>query len=222
MYCKGISEMISDERRCIFVHIPKTGGTSVEDAIWGADWSKRTPQQLWMGLVRPGFNKYQSGGLQHLLARQICEEVGADRFESFYKFSFVRNPWDKAVSQFHYMKTRPDLRMLMGVRPWTTFRKYLRILRKHHNRHVQSYEQWRFVCREDGELMVDFLGRFESLEEDFRKVASAIGLDDVTLPHSMKTKKRRPYTEYYDRGSADIIAEIYARDIELLDYRFNG
>ena len=214
--------MISDQKRCIFVHIPKTGGTSVEDAIWGSDWSKRTPEELWMGLVRPGFNKYQSGGMQHLLASQIREEVGSDRFESYFKFSFVRNPWDKAVSQFLYLKTRPDLRKVMGVRPWTSFRKYLRILKKHHQRHVQSFEQWRFICNEDGKLLVDFLGRFETLEEDFQKVAEIIKLSDTSLPHSMKSKKRKPYADYYDAKSIDLISEIYARDIELFNYRFQS
>ena len=214
--------MISDQKRCIFVHIPKTGGTSVEDAIWGSDWSKRTPEELWMGLVRPGFNKYQSGGMQHLLASQIREEVGSDRFESYFKFSFVRNPWDKAVSQFLYLKTRPDLRKVMGVRPWTSFRKYLRILKKHHQRHVQSFEQWRFICNEDGKLLVDFLGRFETLEEDFQKVAEIIKLSDTSLPHSMKSKKRKPYADYYDAKSIDLISEIYARDIELFNYKFQS
>lgn len=212
--------MISDDRRCIFIHVPKTGGTSVEDAIWGPDWSVRTPEQLWMGIVRPGFNKYQSGGLQHLLASQIRQEVGEERFDAYFKFSFVRNPWDKAVSQFHYLKTRPDLRKVMGVRPWTTFRGYVRILRKRHERHVQSFEQWRFICDESGDPVVDFLGRFERLEADFRTVAHAIGMPDVALPHSMKSTKRRPYPDYYDRRTADIIAELYAEDIERFGYRF--
>lgn len=59
--------MICFEKKCIFVHIPKTGEISIEDGFSVPDWSERTADQLSMGAVRPGFNKYQLGGLQHLI-----------------------------------------------------------------------------------------------------------------------------------------------------------
>ena len=95
--------MISYEKRCIFIHIPKCGGTSIENIIW-PDTEQRTERNLWMGFVSKYHNKYQTGGLQHLLARQVLEEVGKDVFDSFYKFVIVRNPWDRIVSQFAYMQ----------------------------------------------------------------------------------------------------------------------
>lgn len=213
--------MISFDKKCIFVHIPKTGGTSVEDALWGDDWSVRTEKQLWMGIIQPGFNKYQSGGLQHLLAHQIRQEVGQDTFESYYKFSFVRNPWDKVVSQFHYIKTQPMLRDYMGLTAWTSFKRYVRILVENRDKHVQSFEQWRFIYDDSGNSLIDYLGKFEQLEQDFRHVASNLGLTGVKLPHSMKSSKRKPYWKYYDQKTADLIAGLYARDIELFDYQFD-
>lgn len=71
---RGSAGMISHTRRCIFVHIPKTGGTSVENLIWPMP---RTANDLWMGFRDNYHNKYQTGGLQHLLATQIRSEVGS-------------------------------------------------------------------------------------------------------------------------------------------------
>ena len=68
--------MISHEKKCIFIHIPKCGGTSVEDVIWPKEQG-RTEDDLWMGFVSRFENKYQTGGLQHLLACQVREEVGS-------------------------------------------------------------------------------------------------------------------------------------------------
>ena len=83
--------MISHDKKCIFIHIPKCGGTSIEDVIWPKDRG-RSDEDLWMGFVSRFENKYQTGGLQHLLAWQVREEVGSDVFGAYYKFAFVRNP----------------------------------------------------------------------------------------------------------------------------------
>jgi hypothetical protein len=124
--------MISHKHHCIFVHIPKTGGSSIEDVIWPGE---RTEADLWMGFISRYSNKYQTGGLQHLLARQIREEVGAEVFDSYFKFTFVRNPWDKAVSQFASMRDRADLRELIGMASDASLSEYLQLTERHG--HVQ-------------------------------------------------------------------------------------
>ena len=107
--------MISHKHKCIFVHIPKTAGTSIENVIWPLK-SDRVVENLWMGIVKPYYNKYQTGGLQHLTSNEIKREVGSDVFNSYYKFSVIRNPWDIGVSQFVYMKQkRRDLRRCIGM-----------------------------------------------------------------------------------------------------------
>lgn len=75
--------MICHQNKCIFVHIPKTGGTSVEDLIW-KNKASRTTAHLWRGLVDAYNNKYQTGGLQHLLARHIRSEVGSEVFSGYF------------------------------------------------------------------------------------------------------------------------------------------
>ena len=99
--------MISHDRRCIFIHIPKTGGTSIEDAIWP---KPRREEDLWMGFVAPGRNKYQPGGLQHLLARQVRLEVGADVFARYFKFAIIRNErWNLAIRTSMNLNPNPRL-----------------------------------------------------------------------------------------------------------------
>ena len=212
--------MISYEKQCIFVHIPKTGGTSVENAIWGRDLDCRTERDLWMGAVRPGYNKYQTGGLQHLLASQISQEVGSDVFDRFFKFSFVRNPWSKTVSQFCYARTRKDLMKFIGMSRWTSFRRYLDLIQE--TEHVQSYEQWRFIVDSEGNRLVDFVGRFEEIDADFAKVAGRIGMSGTALPHDRRRKHKKDFRTYYNSTTVDKVAEIYCRDIEMFDYRYPG
>lgn len=214
--------MISNQHQCIFVHIPKTGGTSIENLIWGNDWSLRSEADLWMGNIRPGFNKYQSGGLQHLLAKQIRQEVGNDRFERYYKFAFVRNPWDKVVSQYKYLQTRPMLRKYMGLNRFSSFSRYVRVLADAKQKHVQSFEQWKFLQDDQGRSLVDFVGHFEKLQEDFDVVAEKLELTSSKLPHDMKSAKRRPYQSYYNAKTRQIVAEVYCKDIEVFGYQFDS
>ena len=110
--------MISDRLRCIFIHIPKTAGSSIEDVLFP---HPRTTEQFW-GLP----NKYQTGGLQYLMAKHIKLEVPSDIFNSYFKFTVIRNPWDKAVSQFCYtQQKRPDLLKLLNLSQNSSFQEYL-------------------------------------------------------------------------------------------------
>lgn len=207
--------MISHEHRCIFIHVPKTGGSSIEHLIWTRE--QRTPAFLCRGFVSEFHNKYQTGGLQHLLARQVRAEVGADVFARCFKFAFVRNPWDKAVSQYAYMAQREDLRRFVGMTPRTTFKHYLSLIAR--RRHVQWEPQLSFLLDEDGELLVDFVGRYERLADDAQRVLRCLGLSEGVLPHE-NPGRRRAYPAYYDDEAREMVAEMYAEDIRWLGYRF--
>lgn len=206
--------MISHQWRCIFIHIPKTAGSSIEEVIWPSRHS-RALDDLWMGFVNTYRNEYQTGGLQHLLATHVRQAVGEDVFNNYFKFSFVRNPWDKAVSQFSYMKDRPDLRDYLGMQQDTPFAGYLeRIARR---KHVQWEEQVRFLLDENGERLVDFIGRFETLIGDARTVFDRLRLADPNLPHA-NASERGPYQHYYDDECRQRVAEMYRADIERFGY----
>jgi hypothetical protein len=206
--------MISHKHKCIFIHIPRCGGSSVEDIIWPG---RRRTADLWMGFISKYRNKYQTGGLQHLFGRHIESEIGNKLFSIYFKFSFVRNPWDRAVSQFHLMKRRPDLREFMGLSSSDSFIKYLSLIQK--RKHVQWEEQHEFIMNEHGEFIVDFCGRFENYKQDLSFVLEKLGIRRKTIPHAHRTY-HRPYREYYDRESIEMVQFIYQRDISLFQYSY--
>lgn len=209
--------MISHRHKCIFIHIPKTGGSSINPLLWPG---KRTEADLWMGFVDRFRNKYQTGGLQHLLARYVREEVGSEVFASYFKFAFVRNPFDRLVSQYAYLSQRADLREYLQVPEGTPFRDYVRIVED--SDHVQVKPQIEFTHDVDGTQLVDFIGRFERYEEGFNHVMTVLGLPDLQLPHNNQSVRERDYRQYYDDETAEIVAVRYAADLAAFGYSFDS
>jgi len=208
--------VISWRHRCIFVHIPKTGGTSIENLIWPGP---RTTGELWMGFVDKYHNQYQTGGLQHLLATQIRAEVGARVFGDFYKFSIVRNPWDKAVSQFSSMASRDDLRDFIGMKKGDSFRTYADLIMR--RKHVQWEPQVSFLRDSNVDMLVDYIGRYEAFSESVHRVLKTVGISANAIPHE-NASHRGPYPDYYDDDSREMIASLYAADIEAFGYSFGA
>lgn len=210
--------MISHKHKCIFVHIPKTGGTSIEKVIWPLK-SDRVIENLWMGFIKEHYNKYQTGGLQHLTSSQIRNEVGVEVFNSYYKFSVVRNPWEKAISQYIYMKEkRKDLRQFVGMSKFTSFKSYLSLISK--KTHVQWMKQVDFIKRRNGDFLVDNVIKFENLEKETQMVFGILGIKNIKLPHANKSNKMH-YSSYYDDESIEMIYSLYKEDIETFNYKFD-
>ena len=208
--------MVSHKHKCIFVHIPKVGGSSIEQLIWRSE-KYRNESDLWMGFIDKYNNKYQTGGLQHLFASHIQQELGEDIFSEYFKFTMVRNPWDKAVSQFSFMKKRKDLREFIGMEADDSFKTYLALIQK--KTHVQWDSQYKFILDTNGEQMVDFIGRFENFNDEVCKALDFINIKTKKIPH-IKKSIRANYRDYYDEESMETVRNIYKEDIELLGYTF--
>lgn len=215
--------MISHPHRCIFIHIPKNGGASIERVIW-PDEKDRTEENLWLGFKTPHRNVYQTGGLQHLFARNVKKAVGEKVFNEYFKFTMVRNPWDRVISQYLYLQKRKDLREFLGVPRHVSFVEYLKRIQE--KPHVHWSPQTNFFLDNNGEVMVDYIARYEDYRSEVLFILKRIGLvregdhDSVEIPH-VNRSVRKPYWRYFSSETREMVAEIYRSDIEYFDYGFD-
>ena len=164
----------------------------------------RTVRDAWRG--RKFFN--------HIGAAQIRNRLGRATWDSYFKFCFERNPWDKMVSRFHW-----DNR---GKTPPLTWDEFL--AKGEFRSDVGLYTI-------NGALAVDFVGRYEHLEEDLNEALTRVGITDkLELPRAKgghrpsnqdgPKKDKADFHDYYKDGDREIVARAFAREIELFDYEF--
>lgn len=133
-------------------------------------------------------------------------------FDSFFKFSFVRNPWDWQVSLYHYILDRPKNPGYEETKKMGSFRNFV------FSREKLSFTQTSCLVDESGNLLVDFVGKFENLDQDFQSICHKVDIS-ASLPHINKSK-RTDYQDYYDAETRDLTARLYAEDIERFGYTF--
>ena len=234
--------MICDTPNCLFVHIPKTAGQSVEQVFLDLNhlsWAESERSQL---LLRPNNDPTKGPPrLAHLLAREYLSYgyVGSEEFSQKYKFSFVRNPWDRLVSEYLYAhRSLYDFREFLLHRfPVPEADNYDSCADGY--RHV--VEQYDFLYDQQGNCLVDFVGRFENLQSDFNKISQALSLEPIPLKkqntfeqnvtnfaiqqgqvkpgQSVKINKPH-YSAFYDEETQAFVAARYARDIAHFGYCF--
>jgi hypothetical protein len=140
-----------------------------------------------------------------------------------FKFAFVRNPWDVQVSSYHHIRReRPHL--LRDIGDFESFLRWkLDPQRPYHYIIDTSIElQSDYLIDLKGNSIVDYVGRYERLEEDFREVCRRIGIRVPQLPHKRKARDRSGYRKYYGEETTRLVAEHFKRDIEMFGYRFDG
>jgi chondroitin 4-sulfotransferase 11 len=216
---------ISHALQVIFIHIPKTAGTSIEAAL-GMHGDKQD-----IG-IRPYFNQtpdaahLYGGNLQHLTATKLRTVLRDDEcFSRYYKFAVVRNPWERLVSTGAWS----DQKWARGVElERTEFEQLVRQLHqafrtaKATSRPMilppQLEPQVSYVFDERGEPLLDFVARYENLTADWQQIRTRLGVT-TELPMRMRSH-HRPYQDYYDEASRSMVAEIYADDAAAFGYAF--
>ena len=163
----------------VFIHIPKCAGNSIR-----------------LGLKNAGVYYVNIGHSTH-------------DSSSCYKFTFVRNPYDRIVS--HYtMFPRPNISFIQYVR-W-----YMK--RYPHARHMTTY----VFDQATSQRKVDFVGRYENIQEDFDKLCDIMNVPNVKLPHVNKSRSRehQNYKKYYDEQTFNLVTEIFSSDLKRFNYTF--
>ena len=200
--------MISFQKRFLFVHVPRTGGNSIQSIL--KDYSEdeivalRGEQD---GVERFGLRNPKYKLKKHSTLAEYRAALGEEQFRSLYKFTCVRNPWDRMIS-YYFRPTRRANRwdpkefkkMVLKTLPLTD---YLRLGKDD----------------EDPFGNVDYIMRFENLSEDFRSVCAILDVPAATLPQYNRSS-REDYSKYYDDQLRELVRERFAAEIERFRYAF--
>jgi hypothetical protein len=199
----GTSYRGFDATRSIFVHIPKTAGVSVCEALYG------------------------TSVIGHARLRHYQVVYDWATYASYFKFAFVRNPWDRLVSAYEFLRAGG---WHAGDRRWaaehvTVYGSFEAFVRKGLPRpEVMAWRHFQpqrpFLADPlTGRIGVDFVGRFESLQADFRTIAERIGIR-AELPHRNRSRAATPYRDAYTPATAAVVRRLYARDVDAFGYVF--
>lgn len=191
-----------DEHHCIFVHITKTAGTAVAKSLFG-------------------YLPY------HYTAIDYRVIYGKRDFDDYYKFGFVRNPWDRLFSAWRYLRAggwndEDAAWYKEHLAGYETFAEFVRgwVNEQNIGAHKHFWPQHRFVCDTHHQLMIDDVFYFETLDADFASACERLDIDAHLEPHN--TNPGDDYRDVYDEEMRRIVADVYRLDIELFGYRFDG
>ena len=220
--------MFSHKYKSIFVHIPKAAGTSIEKKLEHFEEPTRGVQDhRTIREVEPlGLdyftNLYREDNLFLLMRRMknglLKEEKTPtiEQYNTYFKFTFVRNPWSRAVSWYKNV-IRDDIhRHSHNIKKDCTFEEFFKV----HLDNTWALRSQLFWLRNYcGNLPLDFIGRFERLDEDFAKVCERLEIPDGNLPKLIMSESK-PYTDYYNNELVDIIAKKYKDEISYFGFQY--
>jgi hypothetical protein len=203
---------VDHDRKLLFIHIPKTGGTTILTLLdlWQKDRSAN---------LQTLFGDFGGFDLQHLTLSQAEQYLTKGEFASYFKTAFVRNPWDRAVSAALWRTRFRD----QGIRDLRDYIDWAERVNKDGPRHssdVHALPQSTFVIGAGGRVGVACIGRFENFAHDVAAIMGRFLKVPDPLPHMLRHLERGPYRDYY-RGDLEArTAILYAEDVKRFGYAF--
>lgn len=191
-----------DEHKAIFVHITKTAGTSVAKSLFG-------------------YLPY------HYTAEEYRVFFGKKNFNNYFKFAFVRNPWDRLYSSYRYLKSGGwnDEDKIWGeenLKEFDDFNDFVTnwVTAENIKKHIHFKPQHEFICDRYGNLIVNHIAYFETLQEDFGTIAKMLNIETQLAKHN--SNPGTTYTSIYSEDAKEVVNNVYEKDIKLFGYNFQG
>lgn len=188
------------KRKCIFIHIPKTAGTALASCFMDT-------------ITRDHFPQY------------VYQQANRELFNNYFKFSFVRNPWDRAVSMYTYLATK---------KPEGTVDTYFHQLFTKHIKDFNSFisylehngidqftlfqSQSFYLLDYKNEIAVDYVGKVENMEKDYEFIKNKLSLTSSITRKNASIRK--PYQSYYTPELKNRVGDLYRKDIDIFNYDF--
>ena len=188
---------------CLFVHVPKTAGTSIEKCLQEVN----DKQQV-------------VGG--HSTCDALIKHKTKD-FSNLFTFTIVRNPWDRLVSAYLYMHKMgtSDILGNSEIKKYKTFDSFVAEYcnEKTINENMHLKPQHLFLCV-NGKLAVDYWGKYEELEHSWKVICKKIN-KNIKLPWLNKSNETREYKSYYTSQTKEKVRKLYMKDIQMFNYTFD-
>jgi Sulfotransferase family len=203
----------------LFIHVDKVAGSSIQRALRAfarpGTTSRLRKRLTWLGpLNRLGLYR-EMNFPEHATARDVQRCFPREVFAGMFKFGFVRNPWDRLVSRYAYLRMNTSHHRSGFVSRMSGFEAFV------------AWEtagrkgfQHPYLIDAHGRCLVDFIGRYELLHEDFAQVCARLGVQ-IELPHA-NSSPHEDYRTYYTPATRELVARYFQRDIELFGYDFDG
>ncbi|WP_461517348.1 sulfotransferase family 2 domain-containing protein [Porticoccus sp.] len=191
-------------RKAVYVHVPKTAGSSIAALLFPDEKDFGHMPYAWYERLEPKINS------------------------DYFTFSFVRNPWDRLVSAYHYIRSggapKRDKKLSLMFADFKNFDDFVDkwVNEDNINSHLHFIPQSRFLTNFNGVLDLDFVGRFEDLRDGLEIVLKNLDVSGVKVSSLKKINavKRDGYKKYYSDNAINVVSELYKKDVELFGYSY--
>ncbi len=206
--------IISHRHQFLFFAVPKTGTHAVREALREHMGDEDLEQAGLFVKKRLPFPEFDGVPHGHLTTQMIRPVLGDDMFERYFKFAFVRNPFDRFVSFCAFMSRETG----EFERTPTAFMKHvIRDVRPF--QHVLFVPQHFFLVDAQGKLDIDFVARTETMQASYDAICARVGIPSRPLER-VNASRHAPWWTYYDDELVALVSNLYQRDLELFGYRF--